>query len=292
MKALFALLACCIGCTSARVLPAPRVQAMGTDRLAPSGKVVLTPQPSESTLIPAEPYSATWDQEEREPPATDRTVRQDAGACLSPVESERLAEPYEIFVRQALGLSDPTAVATMMVSPSFKHPWVLSVRRDRHGRSRLRVTKLDQDVWGVMMQRMRELQGDVVRLDSDQQTRALASIAVNPSVFERDIDRETANLLVALWRALVENARVFETDFGIADGTEYELSLAGRAGAVVSPDSDTILGNATTVAERLAAIIQSAGEDDHELLKQIRLGLRETLHRAQRKEPCVRIVKQ
>jgi hypothetical protein len=202
-----------------------------------------------------------------------------------------LTEPYETFVRHALGLPDPTTVATMIVSPSFKRPWMFSVHRGSHGQRLLRVTKLDQDVWSSMMRRMQELQGNVVSLDDAQQTRALASISVYPSVVERGIDRETADLVVALWKALSARAQVVESDFGIFDGTRYELSLpGGRGGTVVSPEYETILGNATAVAERLGAIVESPSAADPDILKQIRRGLRETLARAGRNEPCVRMV--
>lgn len=114
---------------------------------------------------------------------------------------------------------------------------------------------------------------------------------MHPSVVERGIDREAADLVVALWKALGARAQVVETDFGVFDGTRYELSLpGGRAGTVVSPEYETVLGNATSAAERLGAIVESPSGADQDILKQIRRGLRDTLARARRTEPCGRMV--
>jgi hypothetical protein len=284
----------CFGCSSAalEVVPARRA-VTPLLRAAPQGPTAsVRSAPPATDLTPAEPFNAAWFDEEPEPnPSADRLLRADSGACLEPIEAAMLTEPHEAFVRQALGLPDPTAVAAMIVSPSFKRPWMFSVHRGSDGQRWLRVTKLDQDAWGAMMRRMQELQGSVVSLDPAQQTRALASISVHPSVIERRIDRETADLVVALWKALVARVQVVESDFGVLDGTRYELSLPGaHAGTVVSPAYATVLGNANSAAERLGAIVESPNGADHDTLKQIRRSLRDTLARARRSEPCVRMV--
>ncbi len=86
----------------------------------------------------------------------------------------------------------------------------------------------------------------------------------------------------------IARAQVVESDFGSGDGTQYKLSLPGQAGTIVSPATDTILGNATAVAERLGAIAEPPGVSHVEDLKYVRSTLRDTLVRAKQNEPCLR----
>lgn len=283
----------CQGCSSP---PLERPAVPVSIQAAPLREAEEAPRPAQKSkqedTPPAEPFSAAWSdasaQNAEAPPV--RMLSENSGACLEPIEAAYLTEPYATFVRDALGLPDPQVVAAMIVTPSFRPPWMLSIRRTARGRRVVRVTRLDRDVWAAMLKRMQELQGPSVSLAEQEQRRGLAGVTVHPSAIEQSLDRRTADLFAQLWQALVDRAQVVETDFATCDGTEYEFWTAGRAGTIVSPDGGTILGLATSAAQHLARVVEAPDAADSQAIRFIQEDLQEALVRTRNRQPCARTV--
>jgi len=199
-------------------------------------------------------------------------------------------QPAETFVREALGLTDPAVAIALLISPSFRPSRLLSLRRATRARRLLRVTHLEPKAWAPVFTRMRELQGPSLRLAQDEQLRSLAEVALRSSTVEHDVDRQTADLLAEVWRALLRRVQVVHSDVFTIDGTRYEFWGSGQAGTVVSPRDGSVLEQVTRAAERLARLAEARGLDSESAISYIRQDLREALARTWRNKPCVRSI--
>lgn len=222
--------------------------------------------------------------------SADASTVEDSGACLIPLSgSDSDFGPYDEFVLRALRLKAPTELAALVVSPSFKPPWVVSVhRRSRLGPFFVRVTRLDQDVWRLMLARMSDQQGAAVHLDETLQVKALAKLQVTTSTVEHAIDARTARLVTRAWGAVMSRAQDFETTSATADGVSYDFWQFGRAGTTVSPRYGSILERATYVAEWLSRFAETPERYDDQDVRHIQDELREILSRTAQGEPCTR----
>ena len=222
--------------------------------------------------------------------ARPRTLQVDSGACLQPVDAAHLTPPHETFLRNALGLSDADVVVAWVVQPASRPARVLSLRRTSGGRRFLRVTELKPTIWAATIRRAGELVGSSVRLAEDEQLLALVDVALRSSTVDRDVDRQTADLLAQVWRALLRRVQVVRSDLAPSDGTRYEFWAGGRAGTSVPASEASVIGQALSAAERLARVAEVAGTDDASVLADVQHDLRDALARTQRKEPCVRTI--
>ena len=139
-----------------------------------------------------------------------------------------------------------------------------------------------------MVRRVAELQSLSGRPVDDLQLRRLADVALRSSSVEREVDRQTADLLEQLWRALVRRVQVVHSDARPSDGTRYEFWVGRHAGVSVAPSEGSVILQATTAAERLVRIVEAPPFEDDAVIANIREDLKTALARAGRKEPCIR----
>jgi len=217
-------------------------------------------------------------------------IVEDSGACLTPVSgSDSDFRPYDEFVQRALGLKAPTGLAAVVINPSFKPPWMVSVhRRSPRGPFLVRVTRLDQDVWRLMLARMSDQQGAVVHLDKALQAEGLAKLQVTTTTIEHALDGRTARLVTRVWGTIISRARPFETATATADGVGYDFWQSGRAGTTASPRYGSILERTTYVAEWLSRFAEAPERYDAQDVRHIQDELREILSRIAQGEPCTR----
>jgi hypothetical protein len=199
-----------------------------------------------------------------------------------------MLQPYDKFIRSALGFSRPGVLAAFIVSPSFTPPWMLSLNRGPRERYLLRVTRLNKDVWAAMMKRMSEVHGGSFEMSPVNQSNALADISVEATSSERAVDKQTGKLFLELWRALIARVQVVNSDVATFDGVRYYFWVNGNAGTTVSPRYGSVLGRVRVLADRLAQVVESPRADDLSDLAEIREGMRIALTRTLEKEACVR----
>jgi len=181
------------------------------------------------------------------------------------------------------------AIVAMIVHPALSQPWTLSLHRQLDRQDLLRVTRLQQDVWGAMLVRMQELQGcSSVSLAREHQEAALSQLVVTRTIAERSVDRDTAKLLETLWKSLLARVQIVHSDVAIFDGESYYFWNKGAAGTTSNPPYRSVLERVTFAAKWLSHLVETPAPNEADELAYIREQMTEALARARQKEPCVR----
>jgi hypothetical protein len=283
-----------LGCSGA---PALRVEGVG--KVASATKLLQEPEqvpqaaPKHAGTLedPAEPFSASWLEPEREQVEVEAWVNSDA--CPDPLEDEDDPdlEPYQAFIERELRTDVGGVVATMQIEPSFTPARSLSLRRRQGGSYVLRSVELTTNVWAEMMREMGRLQGDSIRMDGRSLEAGLANVTTSKTVRERQLDAATAQLITKLWGSVTARAQVVKEInpmTGKADGTYYEIRVGGNGGRTHSPSENSVLGDLVAATEHLEAFIQRSSDDDEFELEMARDLMRSALERTRDQVPCLK----
>ena len=183
---------------------------------------------------------------------------ENTGACLEPATVwDASAGDDHTLKMEALGLGAPGSVAAMLVVPSERAPWMVSLHRRPNGAHFFRVSRVGQE----------------------------------GAPKERPTDAQTARLFEALWKTLVGNAQVVPSNTVTIHGAKYRLWHAGSAGVTVSPTYGSVLERTTFAAEWLAKMVEQPSPSDADDLKYVRAELSDALARSKKGEACSRPMK-
>jgi hypothetical protein len=191
-------------------------------------------------------------------PSELRLLRVDAGVCLQTVDAQDFAqglvpEP----VQQALAVKDPTRIVAIITWATPTE--MTSIHRQARRAYSLRVTTFD-------------VEGPTV-------------------LFERPIDRQTAELVAKLWRALTRRTSTFEVDEAVLHGTCHYFEGFGGVGLTVSPRNGSPLERTLFAVNWLREIVEGRERpDSNNDIRHIREELRDARDGVDGNAPCVRLL--
>jgi hypothetical protein len=141
-----------------------------------------------------------------------------------------------------------------------------------------------------MLEAMKTQQGSVVRLDYASQSAALAGIETGKVIKEQPIDKDTARLIMNLWRALVVRAQIVK-EVGVRtftlDGTSYRIWQGGRSAKTGPPKAGSVLDQALMAAEYLESAVAEQTSNPELAFDLAQDLMTYALELARQKQPCL-----
>jgi hypothetical protein len=254
-------------------------------------------EPSQITIpeVPAEPFSAAWEEDELEQgPELDapRHAWVKTDACADPMTG-RQSDANDAHGALVSAVLDPgkevRPLASFRVFPTFRAPRALDLLRGRDGTYRLRTTTLPNGVWSDLV--AEAVAGNSQPFTDTLRQDLLVRVTRARVVSERRLDATTARLLIELWREVIGRAQVVEeVNPGLVLGhfTGYQMLHDGSAASTRSPQDGSVLGTVVLAAEHLESVLDNRATDEAAALERARDLIREALDRTRRKEPCLR----
>jgi hypothetical protein len=215
--------------------------------------------------------------------------------CLAPAEADHIGgDAYWHYVAETLGFApEGDALAVVIYEPAFSPENMLSLHGRADGSYVLRLTRLNQKPWDLMMAELQRRQGRSQYLTDACEREALASIAVTKSVLERDLDPETAHGFLRMSEALVRRAQDTSSQ-GVwhgqrREGVHYYLWQGRRAGTVTAPVADgSVLEDGIHAMNGLRNFVLLDGPATPEDLAGVREQMQRALERTRHLEPCTK----
>jgi hypothetical protein len=215
--------------------------------------------------------------------------------CLAPAEANNTGgEAYWHYIAETLGFApEGDALAVVIYEPAFSPENMLSLYRRADGSHVLRLTRLNQKPWDLMLAELERRQGRTQYLTDACEREALASIVVTKNLLERDLDPETAGVFLQMSEALVRRAQDTSTQ-GVwngqrREGVHYYLWQGRRAGTVTAPVADgSVLEDGIYAMNGLRNFVLLDGPATPEDLAGVRERMQRAVERSRQLEPCTK----
>jgi len=167
-------------------------------------------------------------------------------------------DPYYIRVNELLLADHQYRKCQMLFMPAFQNEGIVYIVRDQDSTKISVVTKeIQPKLWSAMMDVLwRESDGKSISLKADSQYHALNKVTVHVTTKTAQIDPATADLLEAIWEAILKNIEYPDLATYGKDGVTYHAAhyfsgLGYRAGKTWSPKKGTQASDFIQIAEAL-----------------------------------------